>query len=73
MHVLNKWLRKYVPKQYVVHSFRHSVRDRLRAVHCPADLIDQIGGWTTAGVGQGYGKGYNLAMLARYLQCVTLK
>ena len=34
------------------------MRDRLRAVQCPSDMIDQIGGWTTAGVGQGYGEGY---------------
>ena len=34
------------------------MRDRLRAVQCPADMIDQIGGWTTAGVGQSYGEGY---------------
>ena len=35
----------------VTHSFRHSLRDRLRAVQCPSDMIDQIGGWSTAGVG----------------------
>jgi len=23
-------------------------------------MIDQIGGWSTAGVGQSYGEGYNL-------------
>ena len=34
------------------------MRDRLRAVQCPSDMIDQIGGWTTAGVGQGYGEGF---------------
>ena len=34
--------------------FRHSLRDRLRAVECPADIIDQIGGWSTSGVGQQY-------------------
>ena len=32
------------------HSFRHSMRDRLRAVECPSDIIDQIGGWLTSGV-----------------------
>ena len=48
---LNKWLRKHVPSGCVVHSFRHSMRDRLRAVECPAEIIDQLGGWTTAGVG----------------------
>jgi len=47
-----------VPNGCVIHSFRHSFRDRLRAVQCPSDMIDQIGGWHTAGVGQGYGDGY---------------
>jgi integrase len=55
---LNKWLKAYVPDGCVIHSFRHSFRDRLRAVQCPSDMIDQIGGWHTAGVGQGYGDGY---------------
>ena len=27
------------------HCLRHTFRDRLRAVECPMDLIDQIGGW----------------------------
>ena len=36
------------------------MKDRLRAKHCPADMIDHIGGWATAGVGQGYGSGYEL-------------
>ena len=62
-NTLNKWLRKYVPEGCVVHSFRHSMRDRLRAVQCPSDMIDQIGGWTTLGVGQGYGAGYELNVL----------
>ena len=57
---LNKWLKKYVPKGCVIHSFGHSMRDRLRSVQCPSDMIDQIGGWTTAGVGQGYCEGYSL-------------
>ena len=46
-----------MPDGCVIHSFRHSMRDRLRAIQCPSDMIDQIGGWTTAGVGQGYGEG----------------
>ena len=36
------------------------MRDRLRAVECPSDLIDQIGGWSRGSVGEGYGKGYSL-------------
>jgi len=57
---INKWLKPRVPEGCVVHSFRHSLRDRLRAVECPSDMIDQIGGWSTAGVGQAYGDGYSL-------------
>ena len=45
---LNKWSHQYVPNNCVIHSFRHSLRDRLRAVECPSDIIDAIGGWKTA-------------------------
>ena len=64
---INKWLRPRVPEGCVIHSFRHSLRDRLRAVQCPSDMIDQIGGWSTAGVGQAYGEGYRLS---RKLECL---
>ena len=50
---LNKWLSKRVPEGCVVHSFR----DRLREVQCPSDMIDALGGWSTAGVGSRYGSG----------------
>ena len=60
---INKWLKPKVPEGCVIHSFRHSMRDRLREVQCPADMIDQIGGWSSAGIGQSYGEGYNLKAL----------
>ncbi len=41
---LNKWMKGYVPDGCTMHGFRHSMRDRLRAVECPADVVDQIGG-----------------------------
>ena len=44
------------------------MRDRLRAVECPSDIIDRIGGWLTAGVGQTYGKGYSLGVLIRWMR-----
>ncbi len=51
---INKWLRPRVPEGCVIHSFRHSLRDRLRAVECPSDMIDQIGrlghSWRRSGV-----------------------
>ena len=66
-NTLNKWLRKYVPEGCVVHSFRHSMRDRLRAVQCPVDMIDQIGGWATVGIGQGYGEGYSISIKHKWI------
>ena len=68
---LNKWLSDYVPVGCVIHSFRHSMRDRLRAVQCPSDMIDQIGGWATAGVGQGYGKGYSIMLASNQMQKIA--
>ena len=47
---LNKWLSYRVPKGCVMHSFRHSMRDRLRAVECPTTIIDRLGGWSVEGV-----------------------
>jgi len=70
---LNKWLRKHVPSGCVVHSFRHSMRDRLRAVGCPAEIIDQLGGWTTAGVGRQYGLGYGLVAVQRWISSVSFE
>ena len=56
-----------MPDGCVIHSFRHSLRDRLRAVECPSDIVDAIGGWKTAGVGHGYGEGYPLEVLMRWI------
>ena len=41
--------------------------DRLIAIECPSDIIDRIGGWLTAGVGQTYGKGYPLGELNSWI------
>lgn len=64
---LNKWLKQHVPTGCTIHSFRHSMRDRLRAVQCPADIADQIGGWATDGVGQGYGSGYPIEVFMEWM------
>ena len=63
----NKWLKSYAPAGATMHGFRHAMRDRLRAVECPADIADQIGGWQTDGVGQSYGSGYPIEVLRRWL------
>jgi integrase/uncharacterized protein YcgL (UPF0745 family) len=65
---LNKWMKPRLKDSAVVHSFRHSMRDRLRAVECPSDIIDQIGGWSSSSVGASYGKGYELPVLAKWMK-----
>ena len=68
---LNKWLKPRVPEACVIHSFRHSIRDRLRAVECPTDIIDAIGGWSTEGVGQHYGVGFDLKLKSKWMKKLT--
>ena len=56
---LGKWLKKDFDG-LTAHCLRHTFRDRLRAVECPLDLIDQIGGWkSVSSIGNSYGKGYS--------------
>jgi integrase len=64
---LNKWLKHLAGPEYVIHSFRHSMRDRLRAVNCPVDMIDQIGGWRKKSVGENYGEGYDNTQVFKFL------
>ena len=68
---LNKWLKSKIGQGYTIHSFRHSMRDRLRAVECPSEIIDQIGGWLTHGVGNSYGKGYHEAVLLKFMNKIA--
>ena len=69
---LNKWLKANIGPEFSIHSFRHSMRDRLRAVECPSDIIDQIGGWLTHGVGHAYGKGHPITIIGKWLSQVAI-
>lgn len=65
---LNLWIKEKSGKaEYVIHSLRHSFRDRLRNSECPSEVIDQLGGWSNKTVGQAYGLGYKLDMLYKYM------
>ena len=65
---INKWMKSIIGKDYVIHGLRQSMRDRLRAVECPSDIIDAIGGWTTTGIGHGYGKGYSVDIMSKWMK-----
>jgi len=67
---LNKWLKQHVPDA-VIHSFRHSFRDRLRNAGVQSEMIDQLGGWSNQSVGQGYGEGYSLDNLTLAMRNIT--
>ena len=71
---LNKWLKTTIGQGYTIHSFRHSMRDRLRAVEYPSDVIDQIGGGLTQGVGNSYGEGYPVNILVKQMAkaCINI-
>ena len=63
---LNKWLKSRVPEGCVIHSLRHSIKDRLRVVECPPDVADAIGGWCSTGLRQKYGSGHKLSLKLKY-------
>ena len=61
-------MKKVISDYVVVDGLRHSLRDRLRAVECPSDIIDAIGGWATTGIGHAYGNGYSVEVLAKWMK-----
>ena len=70
---INKWIKTIVGSEGVIHGLRHGFRDRLRAVEAPVDMIDQLGGWSLRSVGQGYGDGYPLDLLHRWMDKIVIK
>lgn len=46
-----------------LHSFRHTLVDRLRDAGVPKDVREQIGGWKSQGVSESYGQGFSLIKL----------
>ena len=67
---LNKWAKKYVPDiDRTIHSFRHTMRDQLRAVECPNEISMSIGGWSMGkkDASMGYGIGYGIDIKRKWL------
>ena len=48
------------------------MRDRLRAVEYPKEIIDQIGGWSSSDVGESYGDGFPLTNLSEWVYKTSL-
>ena len=70
--VINKWLKSRIGDEYVVHSLRHSFRDRLRSIECPSEIVDSLGGWSRKSIGQSYGNGYDLKSLNRWISLINV-
>ncbi|MDG1495716.1 MAG: tyrosine-type recombinase/integrase [Porticoccaceae bacterium] len=70
---INKWIKTVADSDAVIHGLRHSFRDRLRAVEAPSEVIDQLGGWSSKTVGQGYGDGYNVEILSKWLEKIAIQ
>ncbi|MCA6098846.1 site-specific integrase [Bradyrhizobium australafricanum] len=56
--------------KYGNYSFRHSLKDRLKAVECPEEMIDELVGHATGK--PKYGDGYGLQIKAKYLGAIAL-
>jgi hypothetical protein len=44
----------------------------MRAVQCPSEMIDQIGGWSSGKTGEGYGRGFHVGFLHEKLTILSL-
>ena len=53
-------------------NFASDIYKRLRAAGCPSEMIDQISGWPSGKVGEGYGEGCGLDSMGRYLEVLNL-
>ena len=66
---LNKFIRRtgIVDKGKVVHSLRHRAQDRLRAAGCPVDYRWALLGHEVETVAEGYGLGFPVPMLKKWI------
>ncbi|TGN55488.1 hypothetical protein E4L95_14990 [Paracoccus liaowanqingii] len=70
---MNKWLKDngLAKVGQGLHSFRHTLVDRLRDAGVPKDMRDQIGGWKSQGVSEGYGQGFSLRKLLEFIDKIN--
>ena len=71
-NALNKWMQTHFRNDIVIHGFRHALRDRLRALQCTSEMIDQIGGWSSGKIGEGYGEVFDRNLIYSALNKISL-
>ena len=70
---LGRWLRSngFADARLVIHSFRHTVKDRLRAARVPEAEQRALLGHAGSGVADTYGIGFPLSVLRDAIEQVT--
>lgn len=69
---LNKWLKQQTSGK-TAHCLRHAFRDRLRAVECPIEPLDALGGWSAVqGAARRYGAGFTIKQKRSWLQRIAV-
>lgn len=72
-NALNLWLKPRFGG-LTAHSLRHTMRDRLRAVAAPIEMIDQIGGWSSINTaGSQYGDGFSVDHIREWMEKIRIK
>ena len=71
-NAVSKWLKKEFDG-LTAHCLRHTFRDRLRAVECPMEIIDELGGWSTISTeGNRYGFGHKFETRLKWMERIQL-
>ena len=70
-NAVSKWLKEF--NGLTTHCLRHTFRDRLRAVECPMEIIDELGGWSTISTtGNRYGLGHKFETKLKWMKRIQL-
>ncbi len=43
----------------------------LRAVECLQDITNRLCGWSVGGIGEGYGSGYPIEVLSKWMELMV--
>jgi integrase len=72
-NAINKWLRESLKIDKTTHCFRHAMQTRLKHAGVPKEFRDEIGGWGTRTISDGYGEDFLLRQLREHLEKVILR